>query len=174
MIEVSQIPATMNYLTPACGQTPASQPKAPLKCWFINIPRLYIRLFLTDLIPELCFKFAIPARCEPICCYLLLQSTNLVISTFRTAMLLPSITHMMERMLIAKELNAKLLNNAIVEDYLLAALSPPIAALEYDYERLELLGTVTAVPHCASRSSYLSRRCVPQVRYFGLPIRHNA
>ena len=55
-------------------------------------------------------------------------------------MLLPSITHMVERMLLAKEVNAKCFNDAIADEYLLAALSPPTAGVEHDYERLELLG----------------------------------
>ncbi|KAI0347065.1 ribonuclease III [Trametopsis cervina] len=77
---------------------------------------------LKYLIPELCRRFTIPA------------------STFRTALLLPSITHMLERMLLAKELNAKYFNSAITDEHLLAALSPPMANVEYNYERLELLG----------------------------------
>ncbi|KAI0698923.1 hypothetical protein BC835DRAFT_1333420 [Cytidiella melzeri] len=106
MIEVSQVPSAANNLAPTCGQTTPAQPKFLLKY----------------LIPELCFKFMIPA------------------STFRTALLLPSITHMLERMLLAKELNAKYFNSSLSDYHLLAALTPPVASVEYDYERLELLG----------------------------------
>ncbi|KAJ7591157.1 hypothetical protein C8J56DRAFT_1003709 [Mycena floridula] len=74
------------------------------------------------LIPELCSKSTIPA------------------STFRTSMLLPSCFKRIDELLLVKELNAKLLNHAVSEQYLHIALSPPSAGIEYDYERLEILG----------------------------------
>ncbi|KIJ70179.1 hypothetical protein HYDPIDRAFT_78543 [Hydnomerulius pinastri MD-312] len=74
------------------------------------------------LIPELSAKFTIPA------------------STFRTALLLPSITRRIEDFLIVKELNGKLFNHSIHEELLLAAISAPSAGFETDYERLELFG----------------------------------
>lgn len=42
--------------------------------------------------------------------------------------------------MLVKELNARLFDNSILEDYLLSAISSPAAAFEQDYERLELLG----------------------------------
>lgn len=42
--------------------------------------------------------------------------------------------------MLVKELNARLFDNSIIEDYLLSAISSPAAAFQQDYERLELLG----------------------------------
>ncbi|KAH9947264.1 hypothetical protein B0H21DRAFT_345297 [Amylocystis lapponica] len=74
------------------------------------------------LIPELCTKFTIPA------------------GTFRTVLLLPAITRRIDDMLLVKELNAHFFAHSILERHLLAALTPPSACVQYDYERLELLG----------------------------------
>ncbi|TFK55753.1 ribonuclease III [Heliocybe sulcata] len=74
------------------------------------------------LIPELCVKHTIPA------------------STFRTALLLPSITRRINDMLLVKELNAKLFDHCLREDLLHTAITAPSAGFEFDYERLELLG----------------------------------
>ncbi|KDQ64866.1 hypothetical protein JAAARDRAFT_684703 [Jaapia argillacea MUCL 33604] len=74
------------------------------------------------LIPELCAKFTIPA------------------STFRTALILPSITRRIDDILLVKEINAKFFDNCIKETHLHAALTAPSAGFEFDYERLELLG----------------------------------
>ncbi|KAF8165429.1 hypothetical protein B0H34DRAFT_689150 [Crassisporium funariophilum] len=74
------------------------------------------------LIPELCAKFTLPA------------------SIYRTAMLLPSIMRRIDDFLIVKELDAKLFDNVVREDLLHVAICTPSAGLEYDYERLELLG----------------------------------
>ncbi|PPQ92348.1 LOW QUALITY PROTEIN: hypothetical protein CVT25_008698 [Psilocybe cyanescens] len=74
------------------------------------------------LIPELCAKFTLPA------------------STLWTAMLLPSIMRRVDDILLVKELDAKYFDHAIREDLLHNAICAPSAGLEYDYERLELLG----------------------------------
>ncbi|KDR83836.1 hypothetical protein GALMADRAFT_150895 [Galerina marginata CBS 339.88] len=74
------------------------------------------------LIPELCSKFTLPA------------------STLWTAMLLPSIMKRMDDLLLVKELDAKFFDHAVREDLLHIAICTPSAGLEYDYERLELLG----------------------------------
>lgn len=42
--------------------------------------------------------------------------------------------------LLVKELNAGLLSHCVSEGLLHAAISAPSAGIEYDYERLELLG----------------------------------
>ena len=42
--------------------------------------------------------------------------------------------------LLVKELNARAFNHAVVERQLHIALSAPSATVEFDYERLELLG----------------------------------
>ncbi|KAJ7744529.1 hypothetical protein DFH07DRAFT_925095 [Mycena maculata] len=74
------------------------------------------------LIPELCLKFTIPA------------------STFRTALLFPSIIRRLDRFLLVKELNARFFNHQISETLLDMAITAPSTRMEYDYERLELLG----------------------------------
>lgn len=61
-------------------------------------------------------------------------------STFRTALLLPSITRRIDDLLLVKELNARFFEHSILEQPLLAAVSAPAAGMGFDYERLELLG----------------------------------
>ena len=61
-------------------------------------------------------------------------------STLRTALLLPSITRRIDDFLLVKELNAKFFEHSIIEHHLHAAISAPAAGVEFDYERLELLG----------------------------------
>ena len=55
-------------------------------------------------------------------------------------MLLPSILRKLDDLLLAKELNAKFFDHIIREDLLHIATCTPSAGLDYDYERLELLG----------------------------------
>ncbi|THH00410.1 hypothetical protein EW026_g2116 [Hermanssonia centrifuga] len=105
LIEVSLVPPAVNALSPT-SKPVAAHTKYPAKF----------------LIPELCFKFTIPA------------------STFRTALLLPSIMHMIDAMLLVKQLKATFFDNIVEENHLLAAVSPPTASVEHDYERLEFLG----------------------------------
>ncbi|RDX53098.1 hypothetical protein OH76DRAFT_1344263 [Lentinus brumalis] len=105
MIEVKVIPAPVNNLHPTSGP-PTPPGRAPLKY----------------LIPELCYKFTIPA------------------STFRTLWLMPSIMEKVNMYLLTKELNAKLFRNSILEQQLHIALSTPALWTEFDYERLEFLG----------------------------------
>lgn len=65
---------------------------------------------------------------------------NLQYSTMKTAMLLPSIMRRVDDLLLVKEMNASFFDHSIREDLLHNALCTPSAGLEYDYERLELLG----------------------------------
>lgn len=67
-----------------------------------------------------------------------LTDTN---STMKTAMLLPSIMRRVDDLLLVKEMDAKFFDHAVREDLLHNAICTPSAGLEYDYERLELLGT---------------------------------
>jgi endoribonuclease Dicer len=60
----------------------------------------------------------------------------------RTLSLLPSVMKRIEDTLIIRELNAMYFNNEINENLLHAAITTPSAGLEFDYERLELLGRV--------------------------------
>ncbi|EIW61760.1 ribonuclease III [Trametes versicolor FP-101664 SS1] len=111
MIEVSAVPAVINNLHPM--STPPTPPaKAPLKY----------------LIPELTYKFTIPAR--HVAPY----------STFRTLWLLPSVMTKVDSCLLVKELDAKLFHHSISEQQLLIALSTRAAWTEFNYERLEFLG----------------------------------
>jgi len=45
-----------------------------------------------------------------------------------------------DEILLVKELNARMFDNAIREDLLREALTPPVAEAGYNYERLEILG----------------------------------
>ncbi|KAI6105665.1 hypothetical protein F5141DRAFT_1189462 [Pisolithus sp. B1] len=74
------------------------------------------------LIPELSARSTIPA------------------STFRTALVLPSVMRRIEDFLVVQELNAVFFNHSIHEEHLFAAISAPSAGYEVDYERLELFG----------------------------------
>ena len=55
-------------------------------------------------------------------------------------MALPSILRRVDELLLIKELNARLFDHSVREDLLHMAVSTPSSAIEYDYERLELLG----------------------------------
>ena len=59
---------------------------------------------------------------------------------YRTCMLLPSLTSMIERMVLTKELNVKCFDDMIADTQLLEAVTSHNALTGYDYERLELLG----------------------------------
>ena len=63
-----------------------------------------------------------------------------LVSTYRTALLLPSIMHTIDSHLLDKEVNAKFFDNALAEQHLHAALTCPTATMADNYERLELLG----------------------------------
>lgn len=68
----------------------------------------------------------------------------------------------LESYLLVKELNAKLFQNAILEQQLLIALSTPAAWTEFNYERLEFLGEYQSVCYlCLGADGlYLLRRLV--------------
>jgi endoribonuclease Dicer len=55
-------------------------------------------------------------------------------------MLLPSIMKRLDDTLLVREFNAMYFNNEINEVALLTAITAPSAGVEFDYERLELLG----------------------------------
>ncbi|KAK2466145.1 hypothetical protein APHAL10511_001787 [Amanita phalloides] len=74
------------------------------------------------LIPEFCNKLTVPA------------------STLRTALVLPSLFHRIDNLLLVKELNATMFNNVLSDELLSTAITCPSAGMEFDYERLELLG----------------------------------
>lgn len=54
--------------------------------------------------------------------------------------MLPSITRRLDDILLVKELNAKFFDHSVGENLLHTAISAPSASVEFDYERLELLG----------------------------------
>lgn len=64
-----------------------------------------------------------------------------VISALRAFIFLPSIMRRFDDLMIVKELNAKFFAHSIIEHHLHAAITPPSVCMEFDYERLELLGT---------------------------------
>ncbi|KAI0366397.1 hypothetical protein BV20DRAFT_1002477 [Pilatotrama ljubarskyi] len=105
MVEVTAVPGIVNNLHPMSAP-PTPSPRPPLKY----------------LIPELTYKFTIPA------------------STFRTLWLLPSILTKIDSYLLVKELDAKLFHHTISEPHLLVALSTRAAWTDANYERLEFLG----------------------------------
>ncbi|KAJ7507711.1 hypothetical protein B0H11DRAFT_1968259 [Mycena galericulata] len=105
IIEISSVMVGISRLDPA--SRPAALMGAP--------PPRY-------LIPELCFKFTIPA------------------STFRTVLLFPSMSRRLDSFLLVKELNARFFHHQISEVLLDMAITAPSTRMEYDYERLELLG----------------------------------
>ena len=77
---------------------------------------------------------------------------------------------MLEKILLVKELNAQYFNDALEEKLLLAALSPPTAELEYDYDRLELLGTSAGLKASLLHILIGLRRYLLEVRHVDLPI----
>ena len=95
---------------------------------------------IPDLIPELCQKFTIPARYAKSFGLGKCGSHSWFFSTFRTLWFIPSIMTKLESYLLVKELNARVFQNAIIEQQLLIALSTPAAYTEVNYERLEFLG----------------------------------
>ncbi|KAJ3544007.1 hypothetical protein NM688_g5792 [Phlebia brevispora] len=105
LVQVSPVPPCVNNLSPSSKLVPPPS-KYPTKY----------------LIPELCYKFCIPA------------------STFRTALLLPSIMHAIDSLLLVKELNSNLLDDKLEEGLLWSAVTSATASMGRDYERLELLG----------------------------------
>ena len=72
--------------------------------------------------------------------FILSVAAKVIRSVLRTAMFLPSIMRRIDDFLVVKELNAKFFDHVVKEDLLHVAICTPSAALEYDYERLELLG----------------------------------
>lgn len=61
----------------------------------------------------------------------------------RTLTLLPSIMKRVDDTLLVREFNAMYFNNEINEVALLTAITAPSAGVEFDYERLELLGMLS-------------------------------
>ncbi len=84
----------------------------------------------------------------------------------------------LESYLLVKELNARLFQNAILEQQLLIAISTPAAYTEVNYERLEFLGELQVVRHPFRDADgprlCLSRRLVPEGRRVQLLLRDHA
>jgi hypothetical protein len=92
-------------------------------------------------------------------------------STFRTALLIPSITRRIDNFLLVKELNARFFDHQISEVLLDMAISAPSARLEYDYERLELLGEFIHILLQFHQSYTSFRRFFPQIFVVNLRVR---
>jgi hypothetical protein len=73
-----------------------------------------------------------------------LHEPGLFYSIARTALALPSILTRIDEALLVKEANARMFDNVIREDLLRAALTPPGAEVESNYERLEILGNIAS------------------------------
>ncbi|KAF7331986.1 hypothetical protein MKEN_00078900 [Mycena kentingensis (nom. inval.)] len=106
LVEIASVIAPSSCLDPFWHPPPATSASP--------IPRY--------LIPELCFKFTIPA------------------STFRTALLLPSILYRLDTFFLVKELNARMFQHNVSDALLDTALHSPSSRMEVNYERLEFLG----------------------------------
>lgn len=142
LLEVSWFPSVIDRLNPAAD--PFKPSTLTYKCQsdrivehWESISRLVSQTLYQNFAPKLPFRqgdylihmFASPFNND---------SPNL--STFRTALLLPCIMRRVDGFLLVKELNAALFNRCISDELLHAALSPSSAVIEYDYERLEMLG----------------------------------
>ena len=79
----------------------------------------------------------------------------MIISVFRTALFLPSILRRIDDILLIKELNAMYFDQKILEGHLLAAVTVPSMAMEFDYERLELLGLIFTYALSPFEADYL-------------------
>jgi len=64
----------------------------------------------------------------------------LPLSLYRSALLIPCILYTMNSLLLVKELNAKHFRCTVNDELLRMACTPGTAALNFDYERLELFG----------------------------------
>jgi len=85
-------------------------------------------------------------------------------------MLLPSIMRRIDDFLLVKELDATFFDHAVREDLLHIAICTPSAGLEYDYERLELLGKILYITLCWCLIFF--RRCIFKVPVFDIRFRH--
>jgi hypothetical protein len=95
------------------------------------------------LIPELCYRLNVSAR-SAVSCVAEGDSYD-DNSTFRTALLIPSIMRRLNDILLTKEVNGALFDHKISEKHLLAALTLPAAAMAFNDERLEYLGAQSFV-----------------------------
>ena len=74
----------------------------------------------------------------------------------------------MEHLLIVKEMNNRFFDNALREDLLLEAITSVSAGMDYDYERLELLGNKRIFCNW-----YNARLNIPRRRFlFKIPLFH--
>lgn len=71
---------------------------------------------------------------------LIRTKANRTHSALRTFTLLPSIMKKFDDLMLVKELNSRFFGNSINEEQLHAAITPPLVLMEFDYERLEMLG----------------------------------
>jgi endoribonuclease Dicer len=97
-----------------------------------------------------------------------------IASTFRTALLFPSIIRRLDSFLLVKELNARFFNHQISETLLDMAITTPSTRMEYDYERLEFLGQYLSKifpSHADLTRTELNRGFVPKISVFDLCFR---
>lgn len=141
MIEVNVVPGIVNNLHPTSAP-PTPPAKLPLKCTFPP-PYLFETSFGNApprLDPRTVPKIHDPRKVRYSFGLGKCGSHSWFFSTFRTLWFIPSIMTKLESYLLVKELNARVFQNAIIEQQLLIALSTPAAYTEVNYERLEFLG----------------------------------
>lgn len=73
----------------------------------------------------------------PLLCLLL----NIQNSTLKTMLAFPSILLRINELLLVRQMNNNVFSAALSDQLLRAALTPPAASVDVDYERLEILGT---------------------------------
>ncbi|KAH7344745.1 hypothetical protein B0J17DRAFT_636693 [Rhizoctonia solani] len=94
-----------------------------------------VQLSKNYLIPEMCYVSSIPS------------------STFRTALLIPSVIWHIENVLVAKEVNLTFFQGQIRDELVMHALCSRMAHRTFSYERLEFLGD-TFIKYAASAYLY--------------------
>ncbi|CAE6432434.1 unnamed protein product [Rhizoctonia solani] len=94
-----------------------------------------VQLSTNYLVPEMCYVSSIPS------------------STFRTALLIPSVIWHIENVLVAKEVNLTFFQGQIRDELVMHALCSRMAHRTFSYERLEFLGD-TFIKYAASAYLY--------------------
>ncbi|KAG8781886.1 hypothetical protein FRC12_021420 [Ceratobasidium sp. 428] len=108
------------------------------------LPGLANRLDPQETPTEITKNFLVPEMCH---------ISNIPATTFRTALIMPSIVWHIENLLIAKELNLTLFQGQVRDDLLMHALCSQMARRTFNYERLEFLGD-TFIKYAASAYLY--------------------
>lgn len=165
LVEVSGVAMTGNHLNPTTRAAATEPVKAAVKCTRDSA----LKHRDVDISP----RFDSGTECQVYYSCKVMNSTlptacrsrilTLFGSTFRTALLLPSITKRIEDFLIVHELNANLFGYSIHENLLLSAISAPSAGFEVDYERLEFFGLILVPPPFRTLVHACCRRFISEI-----------